>query len=135
MVVPANHLPLAGRTILLVEDDLDIAEAIVSCLEDVGASVLTATHVHHALAIVERPDLSAAILDFELGNDDTIDVCRRLNERAIPFLIFSGYDDGYVRDRWPSATVVEKPAGEQVLIRALLAALVAGAVAEPASRA
>jgi len=135
MTGSAKHLSLAGRTILLLENERVIAETIAGCLEDVGASVLTAMHIHHALVIAERPDLSAAVLDLELGDDDSTTVCRRLSERDIPFLIFSGYDDDYVRHRWPNATVVVKPAGEQVLINAILNVLVASGKtrAEPAA--
>ena len=72
-----------------------------------------------ALRIAGHADLSAAVLDLDLGDDNSTVVCRDLSERAIPFLFYSGYDAAYVRDKWPDATVVIKPAGEQVLITAL----------------
>jgi DNA-binding response OmpR family regulator len=120
MTVSAKHLPLAGRLILLVENEPVIAQAIADCLQDAGASVLTAGRTDNALRIAKRPDISAAVLDLDLGDSDSIMVCRHLSERGVPFLFYSGYDEGYIRTKWPNATVVMKPAGEQVLITALL---------------
>jgi DNA-binding response OmpR family regulator len=119
MAFSAKHLPLAGCSILLVEDEPVIARSIADCLQDAGALVLTAGKVNAALRIAEHPDLSAAVLDLDLGDDDSTIVCRRLTERAVPFLLYSGYDDAYVCDKWPNATAVSKPASEQVLITAL----------------
>ena len=116
MALSAKPLPLAGHSILLVENEPVIALSVADCLHDAGASVLVAHQTDDALRKAEHPELSAAVLDLELGSDDSTAVCRRLEERAIPFLFYSGYDDAYVSDRWPNATVVTKPAGEQVLI-------------------
>jgi len=121
MAHSAKYLPLAARSILLVENDPAVAQSIADCLQDAGALVLTANKTTDALPIIERSDLSAAILDLELDGDDSTGVCRRLSERAIPFLFYSGYDDAYVCDKWPNATVVGKPASEQVLIMTLFA--------------
>jgi hypothetical protein len=41
---------------------------------------------------VEDAGLSAAILDHTLSNGDSPTACRRMNERKIPFLTYSGYD-------------------------------------------
>jgi two-component system, chemotaxis family, sensor kinase Cph1 len=120
MPLSAKHLPLAGRSILVVENEPVIARAIAECLGDAGASVVTARHINDGLRIAEHRQLSVAVLDLELGDEDSTIVCRRLTERAIPFLFYSGYDAAYVRDKWPNATVVLKPAGERVLITALL---------------
>jgi DNA-binding response OmpR family regulator len=119
MALSAKHLPLAGCSILLVENEPVVAQSVADCLQDAGAFVLTAWHIKDALSMVERSRLSAAVLDLEFGDDDTTVVCRHLTERGVPFLFYSGYDDAYVCDKWPGATVVIKPAGEQVLIAAL----------------
>jgi DNA-binding response OmpR family regulator len=119
MVLSAKHLPLAGRPILVVENDPVIALAIADCLQDAGALVLSASNTNDALPIVENSHISAAVLDLDLGGGDSTLVCRRLSDRSIPFLFYSGYDDAYVSDKWPNATVVSKPASEQVLIMTL----------------
>jgi len=117
----AKHLQLSGAVILLVEDDLIVAQSIVDCLQDAGAQVLIANNAAHALPLVQRHDLAAAVLDVALGDGDSTVVCQRLSEHAIPFLFYSGYDDTYVTDRWPGAIIVCKPASEQILITSLSA--------------
>ena len=119
VALPAKHLPLAGCSILLVENEPAIALSIADCLQDAGALVLTAWSTSDALRIAEDHHFSAAVLDLDLGGDNSTIVCERLTERAIPFLFYSGYDHAYVCDKWPNATTVPKPAGEQVLISAL----------------
>jgi len=123
MALSAKHLPLAGCLILLLENESVIAQSIADCLQDAGALVQAAAKIDDALRIAEDPHLSAAVLDLDLGDEDSTVVCRLLSARAIPFLFYSGYDDDYVCDKWPNATVVIKPAGEQVLIAALLGLL------------
>jgi len=119
MALSAKHLQLAGCSILVVENEPVIAQSIADCLQDAGALVLSARNLNDALRIAEHPGLSVAVLDLDLGDDDSTIVCRRLTERAVPFLFYSGYDDAYVCDKWPNATVLTKPAGEQMLITAL----------------
>jgi CheY-like chemotaxis protein len=119
MALSAKYLPLAGRSILIVENDPVIARSIADCLQDAGALVLTASNTNDALPIVERSHISAAVLDLDLGGGDSTRVCRQLSDRNIPFLFYIGYDDAYVTDKWPNATVVGKPASEQVLIMTL----------------
>jgi DNA-binding response OmpR family regulator len=62
--------PLAGRSILIVEDEPLIALDIQRGFEAAGARVMTMRSLQTALAAVEDPDLSAAILDHALGKDD-----------------------------------------------------------------
>jgi DNA-binding response OmpR family regulator len=90
MEYSAKHLPLSGAVILLVEDDLIVAQSIVDCLQDAGAQVHNANNAATALPLVQRHDLAAAVLDVGLGAGDSTIVCQRLSERAIPFLFYSG---------------------------------------------
>ena len=70
------------------------------------------------LPVVENSDLAAAVLDVELRDGNTSIICQRLNERAIPFIFCSRYDDATKR---PKAVSVEKPTREHVLIATLVA--------------
>ena len=115
-----NDLPLSGRSILLVEDDLIVAQSINDCLQDAGAHVLTARKTEDALPIVANVELAAAVLDVDLGGHDSTIICERLSERAIPFIFCSGYDEVYVSAKWPNATIIGKPASEHVLITTLM---------------
>jgi len=71
----------------------------------------------HALQLAGHPDLSAAVLDYRLGQEDTSAICVRLGQRGVPFMFHSGYDD--MREQWPHAVRVPKPASPPELIQAV----------------
>jgi DNA-binding response OmpR family regulator len=113
---------LAGRSILVVEDEPLIALDLAEHFEGAGAKVLSAAKAADALRLVERPGLGAAVLDYALADGDCRPIAARLQLRRIPFLIYSGYD--HVREMWPDVPVIPKPADPQDLID-LLARLAA----------
>jgi DNA-binding response OmpR family regulator len=112
---------LAGRSILIVEDEPLIALDIVTAFEQVGAFTLTARTVADASRLVEHDGLSAAVLDFGLRDGDADAVCGRLQERAIPFIIHSGYTHG--PDACRGGTIVPKPADPAVMVRTVIGLL------------
>jgi DNA-binding response OmpR family regulator len=108
---------LTGRSILVVEDEPLIAIDIANAFTQVGARVLAVRSLRDALAAVEDDTLSAAILDHALGDGDSSQLCTRLKERNIPFVLHSGYSqlDGACGD----GVQVGKPASPQVLVSAV----------------
>jgi light-regulated signal transduction histidine kinase (bacteriophytochrome)/CheY-like chemotaxis protein len=102
---------LAGRTVLVVEDQALIAMDTEATLRKLGASdVRLAPSVEEALALIDSvvPDL--AVLDFNLGAGDSAVVADRLLERTIPFVFATGYGDGVtVPGRFQGIPVVRKP--------------------------
>ena len=114
-----NDLALAGRSILLVEDEPAIALQLEEQLNAAGARVYSAGRLREALHMAEHPALSAAVLDFRLGEDSSAAVCRRLEELGIPFVFYTGYGDDDAFRRWPDAPIVSKPVDAGVLINAV----------------
>ena len=110
-------LPLAGCSILVVEDEPIIAMDIVQGLEAAGASVSKARTLSEALCKVECPELSAAVLDHALNDGDASQICDRLDKRNIPFVIYSGYD--YVEGPCSEGEHVRKPVRPEVLVAAV----------------
>jgi DNA-binding response OmpR family regulator len=106
--------PLAGRSILIVEDEPLIALDIETAFERAGARVITANRHASAAALVEQDGLSAAVLDHALGNGDSSDLCERLGKRGIPFVIYSGF--GEKAGACQQAPHVSKPANPEVLV-------------------
>jgi DNA-binding response OmpR family regulator len=106
--------PLTGRLILIAEDEALIALDMTQAFEEAGARVIRARTLNDALRGVEDPALSAAILDHALSDGDCSTVCKRMRERNIPFVTYSGYDHlgGVCRD----GTLVMKPASMAVLV-------------------
>ena len=112
---------LAGRSILIVEDERLIALEIVTAFQNAGAVALTARSLTDAIHLVEHDGLSAAVLDFGLADGDADAVCARLDERHIPFILFSGYTrHGPACDR---GAVIPKPARPETLIETVVGLL------------
>ena len=67
--------PLAGRVILVIEDEPLIAINISDAFEDEGAKTIMVRTLATALVAVEDPNLSAAIVDHALGDADSSEIC------------------------------------------------------------
>jgi DNA-binding response OmpR family regulator len=112
---------LAGRMILIVEDEPLIALGLLKAFESVGAIAIAARTVAEARSLVEQIGLSAAVLDFGLGDGNAEQLCHRLAERDIPFVLHSGYShSGAACSKGIS---IPKPASHEELIRAVQACI------------
>lgn len=83
---------LAGRHILIAEDEFLIAMELASVLEEAGAVVLGPfPRVQEALACVEQGTaIDSAILDIDLGGESVYPVATALRERGVPFVFATG---------------------------------------------
>jgi CheY-like chemotaxis protein len=104
-----NSIDLSGRSILVVEDEPLVCLDIATRLQAAGANVFSASHLEKALGLAEHPDLSAGVLDFDLGNADSTAVCWKLLDRRLPFVFHSGRVYSAFQ-QWPRAPVILKPA-------------------------
>ena len=112
---------LIGRRILVVEDDYLIAGELVESLEELGASVAgPAPSATEALALMEREArLDAAVLDVNLGSQDVFPVADALQQRGIPFVFATGYDQWVIPTRYAGVRRFEKPIDTRTLARTL----------------
>jgi DNA-binding response OmpR family regulator len=112
-----EHSLLAGRAVLVVEDEplvgLDVADALTSR----GAQVVCVRSAVEALASIDPVELSVAVLDINLGTHDCRPVCQHLSDRGIPFLFHSGYSN--TLDGWSDVPLLRKPATPQQIIDAV----------------
>ena len=108
---------LEGRSILIVEDEPLIVMDITQAFEASGAALTTTNTLKHALILVEHDGLSGAILDHALGDGDSSQLCARLKERGIPFMIYSGYTT--VGGACAGALHISKPAAKGALVAAM----------------
>ena len=106
--------PLAGRIILIIEDEPLIAIDIQDAFQDAGATAIIARTLTAALVEVEGANLSAAIVDHALGDGDSSELCERLSERNVPFVTYSGYSQ--LGGACGVGTHVNKPASPAVLV-------------------
>lgn len=112
VAIPAKR-SLDGLTMLVVEDEPVIRLDLQQTLEKAGARVLAANDVESARRLIERPDLSAAVLDW-FGAD----ICRRLTERGVPFVFYTGRAASGL-EGWQHVPMVSKPAKPEDIITAL----------------
>ena len=102
--------PLAGRRILLVEDEMLIAAMLEDMLDDLGCVVVgPAARVAQALALIEAEVIDAAVLDISLHRELSYPVADALIARRIPFLFSTGYDKSRIRTGYQSSPMLQKP--------------------------
>ena len=123
-MVQTDGRPLAGRRILVVEDDFLIAETLADVLLAAGAVVAgpvgTASEAQAVLAEAGLA-LDAAVLDIDLHGQKSYAVADAMIRRGIPFVLTTGYDANAVDAAYRHLPRCEKP----VTSRAILAALAA----------
>jgi DNA-binding NtrC family response regulator len=106
---------LAGRSILIVEDEALIALEVANAFQEAGATVTTTSSLRQAIVLVEHDGLSAVILDHTLADGDSRKVRERLKARGVPFVIYTGY--GAFKDA--DGPVIHKPAKSSVLVETI----------------
>ena len=85
---------LRGGTILLVEDEEDIATLVRTYLEKDGFRVIWADRGADGLLALEQNDIRLAILDLQLPDADGLDLCRAIRERSrLPIVIVTARDE------------------------------------------
>jgi DNA-binding response OmpR family regulator len=111
---------LAGRSVLVVEDEPLIALDLQGILKVAGASVINCFNANDAIRSISLSlELSAAVLDVNLGTEDCSRVCRALAKRHIPFVFYTAYTRAHVVDQWPGAPVISKPASMTKIVAAV----------------
>ncbi len=111
---------LNGLRILLVEDEAMISMLFEDMLIDSGAAVVgPASSVATALKMIATEQIDGALLDVNLGGEQSFAVADALIERNIPFVFVTGYGGAGVRDRYPEAPTLQKPFVTEDLQRAL----------------
>ena len=118
---PANQGLLNGEQILLVEDNMIIGMDAEDALIALGASAVhTAPSIVRALSILDTHQVDMAVLDFNLGSENSMPVARVLAERSIPFMFATGYGDGLeLGDPFAHIPVINKPYAKTALSRAI----------------
>ena len=83
-----------GGTILLIEDEEDIATLVRTYLEKDGFRVIWAARGVEGLQELERNDIRLAILDLQLPDADGLDLCRAIRDRSrLPIVILTARDE------------------------------------------
>jgi hypothetical protein len=98
----------------IVKDEPLIALDLCEALSAAAASIIAATSVSDALRLTWQADISAGVVDVELGTDDCDRVCHSFSEE-IPFVFYAAYSEPLVRPQRPTVPAIAN-AGDMLLI-------------------
>lgn len=110
--------PLAGATVLVVEDEYLIALEAQRMVEEAGAAeVLLANSIAEVRKLLaDGPQIDAAVLDLKLGQEDASPLIAEFRERGVPMVVATGFETGAP----DGVSRLSKPYREVELIDALL---------------
>jgi CheY-like chemotaxis protein len=115
---------LAGRRILLVEDELLVAMTVEDVLRDEGCAIVGPIgRVEPALKAAREETLDAAILDVNLAGERVDPIVQALAERKIPFVFTTGYDRSMLPAEHANRPTLAKPFRPAQLVNVLIALL------------
>lgn len=82
---------LAGKHLLVVEDDAVISLDLQAHLVESGATAVQASTSAEALDLIQSSRFDAAILDVHLKDGNSYAIADALRSQATPFVFLSGY--------------------------------------------
>ncbi|WP_426957367.1 response regulator [Muricoccus radiodurans] len=111
---------LAGRKVLVVEDETLVAMLVEDTLLDAGAAVIgPAATVAEALQLLNAERPSVAVLDLNLAGETSEPVADALAAMGVPFVVASGYGAAGLPARHAGVPVLAKPYAPEDLTAAL----------------
>ena len=115
---------LEGLKVLVVEDNLLLAEVTKILLEDSGCQVVgPAGWLERGLELAQDEPLDGAVLDINLHGEMSFAIAEVLCARGVPFVFVTGYEDrSIVPMAYRSAPRLDKPVADERLIEAMVAA-------------
>ena len=118
--------PLAGKRVLVVEDETLVAMLLEDMIADLGGVLAgSASRVARALEIINdgSTQIELAVLDVNLGGEEAFPIAAALAERGIPFAFSTGYGSAGLPEEWRSRPMLQKPFTHEqvktVLVRAI----------------
>jgi CheY-like chemotaxis protein len=118
---------LEGLKVLVVEDNLLLAEVTKILLEDSGCQVVgPAGWLQRGLELARAETLDGAVLDINLHGEMSFGIAEALSARGVPFVFVTGYEDrSIVPMAYRSAPRLDKPVADERLIEVIAAAFAA----------
>ena len=111
---------LAGKRVLLIEDEYYIADEVRRILVDLGAEVVGPVgSVDSAKAALDEGKFDCALLDLNLHGESAVPIAERLAAEGWSFAISTGYGSATVPDALVNVPRIEKPFDPPALIHLL----------------
>ena len=117
----APDLILENKIAFLLEDNVIIALDAEGLLLEIGfAEVLVANSLRAANAIIDGKQIDFALLDINLGDDNSVSVAEKLAARGVPIMFASGYtDNDDLPDHLRHIPVITKPYSKERISESL----------------
>lgn len=119
----APAAPLAGRRVLVVEDEYFIADDISRELISLGAEIIgPIAELKEAERILNGgATVDGALLDINLRSEMIFPLARFLRSRKVPFLFTTGYEKASLAPEFQDVPLFEKPLDLPMITRSLAA--------------
>ena len=122
MIPSLRQLPLAGKSVLIIEDEPLIAMSVEFCLQDAGAAVVK---IANSIALAQSAldegiSFDVAVVDLLLADGNASSLVQALSERGIAVVITTG--DLVCRSQpahSKAVAILQKPHTESDLINAI----------------
>ena len=105
--------PLRGLRVLLVEDHFPLAVNLADVAVQSGADVIgPVATVADALHLIDQvPEIDAAVLDVNLGQEAIFPVADALRARKVPFVFSTAQERSQLPERFRDVPLCAKPFG------------------------
>lgn len=106
---------LAGKRVLIAEDEPMVAIDHASLLAEAGAEIVaTCATVRGAVNCVRKNQIDVAVVDFVLADGTSEPLQTKLKRKNIPFVVVSAYPRPLVRTE-PGQEILQKPVSADLL--------------------
>jgi CheY-like chemotaxis protein len=111
---------VAGKRVLVVEDEMMIRMLLEGMLTDLGHTVAAeAGGIDEAVALAKKGAFDVAVLDVNLNGHPVTPVAEILLERGVPFIFASGYGQRGVPEAYRAIPTLQKPFQTDALAQAI----------------
>lgn len=112
---------LAGRRVLVVEDEYALADELRHELSRAGATVIGPVgHLQGAIDLARSESgIEIAVLDVNLGGEDVYPLADLLAARDVRMIFATGYDERSIPSRFAHVATFIKPVELSALVKAV----------------
>jgi len=114
---------VAGRRVLVVEDEFLISDDISVTFARLGVSTIGPAHtLEGAMLLLESSaKVDGAVLDINLQGQMVFPLADALRKRCVPFVFATGYSQSVIPERFQAVPRCEKPVDPAKVLHALFA--------------